>query len=84
LVRIDPVRVSARGRIALGQSQDHQIIFFDSAGKRLGSYGRMGTGPGEFGASVRQVGWATRFGCSRDCHRRSYSFHPNTALQGRQ
>lgn len=42
------VAASARGTIAVFQSQDQRVRFFDSTGHPLGSFGRKGQGPGEF------------------------------------
>ncbi len=66
-LRIDAVRqnlvvfanlaVGPSGEIAIPQQQDGHAIIFDSAGKRLGVAGRRGSGPGEFGSVVRELGW---------------------------
>lgn len=36
---------------------DYSIVVFDSTGKRLGTIGRKGAGPGEFGTPNIYVGW---------------------------
>ena len=43
------VAVAPNGNIAVGQHQDGLIRFFDATGLPLGSFGRPGQGPGEFG-----------------------------------
>jgi hypothetical protein len=48
--------VSRTGVIAVGQSQDHLIRYFDAAGKSLGTFGRNGEGPGEF-RRLDRAGW---------------------------
>jgi hypothetical protein len=47
---------SPRGIIAVGQTQDHLVRFFDAAGKPLGTFGREGEGPGEF-RGMDFAGW---------------------------
>ena len=42
------VLVDRAGRMLLGQGQDNQIVMFDASGKRAGTIGRTGSGPGEF------------------------------------
>ncbi|MEZ4379630.1 MAG: hypothetical protein R3B35_15240 [Gemmatimonadales bacterium] len=53
---VSSVAVSDRGVIAVGQPQDHRIIFFDRTGQRLEAFGRDGEGPGEFRTMIL-VGW---------------------------
>src|SRR5262245_24840967 len=36
------------GRIAVSQTQDRSVLFFDSTGRSVGKFGRQGEGPGEF------------------------------------
>jgi hypothetical protein len=48
--------VSPHGVIAVGQSQDHVVRFFDPAGKSLGTFGREGEGPGDF-RGMDFAGW---------------------------
>ncbi|MES2305597.1 MAG: hypothetical protein V4558_08820 [Gemmatimonadota bacterium] len=43
------VSVSKTGTIAVGQPQDSKVRFFSSTGTSLGTFGRSGGGPGEFG-----------------------------------
>jgi len=56
LVPIDWLGVGPDGTVALLQSQDHQVVFFDSSGSLAGRIGREGDGPGEFRTLVRG-GW---------------------------
>lgn len=56
LVPIAWLGVSPRGTIALVQTQDHAVRFFDSTCVALGSVGRQGRGPGEF-EYPRRGGW---------------------------
>jgi hypothetical protein len=42
------VTVSDRGRVVIGQSKTHRQFFYDPEGTLLGSFGRAGSGPGEF------------------------------------
>lgn len=51
------IRVSSRGVIAVWQTQDFQLRFFDSSGVALGRFGRRGEGPGEFRALGMRAGW---------------------------
>lgn len=48
--------VSPHGTLAVGQTQDHLVRFFDAAGKSLGTFGREGEGPGEF-RQMDFAGW---------------------------
>lgn len=48
--------VSPAGELAVIQSQDHTIQFFDNLGRRRASVGRDGEGPGEFPRPIRG-GW---------------------------
>lgn len=50
------VAVSERGVMAVRQSQDDGIRFFDVDGRPLGMVGRRGEGPGEF-QSMSRIGW---------------------------
>jgi hypothetical protein len=56
LTPIDWLAVSSNGTIAVAQTQDHLIRFFDRTGASLGAFGRAGGGPGEF-QSLRSRGW---------------------------
>ncbi len=40
--------VLSDGRIAVGDTHYHRVLFFDAQGRVTGSFGREGTGPGEF------------------------------------
>ncbi len=48
LVPIGGLAVSADGRLAVSQPQDHQVRVFSPEGALLATYGRQGEGPGEF------------------------------------
>jgi hypothetical protein len=52
------VRISPKGVVSVGQSQDHQIRLLSSAGAPIATVGRKGSGPGEFQnvGSIRS-GW---------------------------
>jgi hypothetical protein len=54
--RIDRVRISARGQIALHSLQDHVFRLYDSTGRKIIHYGRRGAGPGET-RLVNAMGW---------------------------
>lgn len=56
LVPVSWMGVAQNGTIALVQMQDANIQFFDSGGVHLGSFGRQGSGPGEFRRPTRG-GW---------------------------
>jgi hypothetical protein len=45
--------VAPNGTIAVAQNQDGLVRFFDARGTALGSFGRKGQGPGEFGTVGR-------------------------------
>lgn len=51
-----PLVVATDGSIAVVQRQDHWIRFFSAHGASLGSVGRRGEGPGEFGR-IGSIGW---------------------------
>jgi hypothetical protein len=55
--RIGRLAVSARGVIAVPQTQDSKVLFFDASGAAVGSFGRAGAGPGEF-RSAGTLGWS--------------------------
>jgi hypothetical protein len=57
LVPIGWLGVARNGTIALTQGQDHAIKFFNASGQPTGSFGREGSGPGEFKAFARRAGW---------------------------
>lgn len=48
LVPIGGLAVSADGRLAVSQPQDHQVRVFSPEGALLATHGRRGEGPGEF------------------------------------
>ncbi len=56
LVPVNWLGVSSNGTIAVLQSQDHVVHFFDSTGSLIATVGREGEGPGEFRTLVR-AGW---------------------------
>src|SRR5438045_6555154 len=47
------VMVNRRGEMAVAISKDQQLRFYDAGGKKLGTFGRSGAGPGEF----QQLNW---------------------------
>lgn len=56
--RIPHIGVGDRGQVAVAQPADYRIVLFDAAGKRLGSFGRNGAGPGELRSVGRVMGWS--------------------------
>jgi hypothetical protein len=56
LVGIDWVGVRQDGVVAVLQAQDDAVVFFDREGRRIGQFGRSGSGPGEFLQPIRG-GW---------------------------
>lgn len=56
--RIPHIGVGDRGQFAVAQPADFRIVLFDAAGKRLGSFGRNGAGPGELRSVGRTMGWS--------------------------
>jgi hypothetical protein len=56
LAPIDWLLVSSTGTMVVSQPQDTLLILFDARGRRLGTFGRGGEGPGEFRRMVR-AGW---------------------------
>ena len=56
--RIPHIGVGDRGQLAVAQPADFRIILFDAAGKRLGTFGRSGAGPGELRSVGRTMGWS--------------------------
>jgi hypothetical protein len=44
--------VNAVGRISVFDSQNARFVFFDSTGRRVGTFGTKGEGPGEFAPTV--------------------------------
>lgn len=56
LSRVTWIEVSPTGTIVVSQPQDTLLVFYDAAGKRLGTFGRGGSGPGEF-RSLGRYGW---------------------------
>jgi hypothetical protein len=70
LSSINWIGVAPNGTIAVLQPEDLDVLFFSPTGKRLGTYGRKGAGPGEFRnmANIGWVGdtlWVNDFGNSR-------------------
>src|SRR4051812_19524209 len=53
---VGSIMVSPRGEMAVMVSKDQQFRFYDAMGKKLGTFGRMGSGSGEF-RRVTSVGW---------------------------
>jgi hypothetical protein len=49
--------VGPDGRIVVPQRQDGQLLFFDANGRKLGTFGRKGAGPGEFNFLDGTMGW---------------------------
>lgn len=47
------VMVNSRGDMAVLVGKDQQFRFYDATGKKLGTFGRVGSGPGEF----RRANW---------------------------
>jgi hypothetical protein len=54
--------VFSRGSLAFFDAVNVRFVFFDSAGKRLGNFGRKGAGPGEFqpNGTIRMASGASR------------------------
>src|SRR5690606_13882612 len=50
------IAVDEDGTIAISQTQDHVVRFFDADGEHLGEFGGDGSGPGEFDSPTR-LGW---------------------------
>ena len=58
-VRLDPttedfpdagsVLANSRGEMAVFVNKDQQFRFYDASGRKLGVFGRIGSGPGEIG-----------------------------------
>jgi hypothetical protein len=48
LVAMSWICVFSDGMMAVSQFDDRSVLFFDSAGKRIGSFGRAGDGPEDF------------------------------------
>lgn len=57
LVPFNTLLVGPDGRIVVPQNQDGQLVFFDANGKRLGTFGHKGAGPGEFSLLDGTMGW---------------------------
>ena len=55
--RFGPIAASGAGVLAVAQPQDGTVLLFSGDGSRLGSFGRMGSGPGEF-RRINQLGWS--------------------------
>ncbi len=72
--------VSARGTIAVPLVQDLQIRLYDAQGKKVGTIGRKGAGPGEF-QHISAVSWLrdTLVASDWSQHRLSY-FGPDAKL----
>jgi hypothetical protein len=45
------VLVGSDGRVVIPQAREGQFLFYDSRGNKLGAFGRVGRGPGEFDGS---------------------------------
>lgn len=56
LAPVSWLAVERNGGIVVGQPQDHTLRFFNSTGALVESFGRQGSGPGEF-RSVDRAGW---------------------------
>lgn len=56
LTTIGWVAVAPNGTMVASQAQDNRVVFFDTRGAALGSFGRAGAGPGEF-RSLAMYGW---------------------------
>jgi hypothetical protein len=54
---IGNVLVNARGDIAVFVNKDQQLRFYDAKGVKLGTFGRVGSGPSEF-RRANMHGWA--------------------------
>ena len=53
---VGSVLVNARGEMAVLVYKDQQLRFYDATGKKLGTFGRVGSGPGEF-RRANTAGW---------------------------
>jgi hypothetical protein len=54
---ISSVRANSRGDIAVTLTQDAQIRVYDANGRRVSTFGRRGSGPGEFQFFFDAKGW---------------------------
>jgi hypothetical protein len=57
LIPFSTLLVGPDGRIVVPQRQDGQLLFFDANGRKLGTFGRKGAGPGEFNFLDGTMGW---------------------------
>ncbi|MCA0375312.1 MAG: hypothetical protein LCH84_06565 [Gemmatimonadetes bacterium] len=67
---LGPVRISARGDLAVTLRQDAQVRIYDVSGARLATFGRRGSGPGEFqqfqvGGWVADTVWVNDYALRR-------------------
>jgi hypothetical protein len=53
---VGSVLVNARGDMVVFVNKDQQLRFYDAAGNKLGTFGRVGSGPGEF-RRANLLGW---------------------------
>lgn len=53
---IASVMVGSRGQMVVAVNNDQQLRFYDASGKKLATFGRKGSGPGEF-QRMTQRGW---------------------------
>lgn len=53
---VSALAVSRGGTIAVGQNRDGRVLFYGADGKRIGEFGRLGEGPGEF-RIMSDIGW---------------------------
>lgn len=56
-VSFSTILVRRDGRIVVPQSRDGQLRVYDAAGRKLGTFGRKGPGPGEFNYLDGTMGW---------------------------
>jgi hypothetical protein len=74
------VAVAPNGIIAVAQNQDGLVRFFDARGTFLGTFGRKGQGPGEFGTVSRFTWIADTLVVSDITTRRFTLISPNRTL----
>lgn len=71
--RIGRIQVGPRGIIAVPVYPEVTLKLFDSTGKRVGTVGRKGAGPGEF-ATISNIGWVRDTMWVLDGNQRRFSF----------